>query len=178
MTSQKKTSSRQARAALLAALTLLFGIGGVTVMRAQGTPKAQTEQHQAPYKSSIQVPDDKNEKAEADEADEGGEKAEADEKGEENEANEAKEADAQNEAESSAEKAEAAQYQELARITADQARAAAVRAVPGTVETVELENEDGNLVYGVEIKAADGDRDVKVDAGNAKVLFIGEPEQD
>ena len=176
MTSQKKASSRQARAALLAALTLLFGVGGVTMMRAQDTPKAQ--QHQAPYKSSIQVPDDPNEKAEADEADEGTEKAEADEKGEQNEANEAKEADEQNEAESSAEKAEAAQYQKLARITADQARAAAVRAVPGTVETVELENEDGNLVYGVEVKTASGDRDVKVDAGNAKVLFIGEPEQD
>lgn len=184
MSSQKRTSSRQARAALLAALTLLFGAGGFAAIRAQGTVMGQTPSNEAqrdtvPYKSSIQVPDnDKEEASEADEADEKGEKAEADEKGEQNEANESDEKNEQGEASSAEERTELAQYQKLARITAAQARSAAVAAVPGTVKTVELENEDGNLVYGVSIKTTKGDRDVKVDAGNGRVLHISNDEQD
>ena len=59
----------------------------------------------------------------------------------------------------------------LAKITADEARAAALAAVPGTAEEVELENENGNVVYGVEITDANGaEFDVKVDAGNGTVL--------
>lgn len=59
----------------------------------------------------------------------------------------------------------------LARITPEQARSAALAAVPGTAGAVELENEDGNVVFGVEVTTASGTRiDVKVDAGNGKVL--------
>ena len=59
----------------------------------------------------------------------------------------------------------------LAKITADEARAAALAAVPGTAEEVELENENGNVVYGVEITDASGaEFDVKVDAGNGAIL--------
>jgi uncharacterized membrane protein YkoI len=59
----------------------------------------------------------------------------------------------------------------LATITADEASAAAVSATGGTAGKVELENENGNVVYGVEITAPDGNQlDVKVDAGNASVL--------
>ncbi len=60
----------------------------------------------------------------------------------------------------------------LAKITADQARDAALAAVPdGTAGEVELENENGNVVYGVEVTDASGaEYDVKVDAGNGTVL--------
>jgi uncharacterized membrane protein YkoI len=59
----------------------------------------------------------------------------------------------------------------LAKISPDQAKAAALAAVPGTAGKVELENEDGNVVFGVEVTTAGGSKmDVKVDAGNGKVL--------
>jgi uncharacterized membrane protein YkoI len=72
------------------------------------------------------------------------------------------------------EEAEAAALQSQARITADQARAAALDRFAGaTVRSVVLENENGSLVYGLRItdKAGKG-QDVKVDAGNAKVLHV------
>jgi len=59
----------------------------------------------------------------------------------------------------------------LAKVTADQARDAALGAVPGVAGAIELDNENGNVVYSVEVTNAAGARvDVKVDAGNAKVL--------
>jgi uncharacterized membrane protein YkoI len=59
----------------------------------------------------------------------------------------------------------------LAKITPDQAKAAALAAVPGAAGKVELENENGNVVFGVEVTTASGSKmDVKVDAGNGKVL--------
>jgi uncharacterized membrane protein YkoI len=59
----------------------------------------------------------------------------------------------------------------LAKISPDQAKSAALAAVPGTAGKVELENEDGNVVFGVEVTTAGGSKmDVKVDAGNGKVL--------
>jgi outer membrane lipoprotein SlyB len=43
--------------------------------------------------------------------------------------------------------------------------------VSGTAGAIELDNENGNVVYSVEITKADGSKlDVKVDAGNARVL--------
>jgi len=58
----------------------------------------------------------------------------------------------------------------LATITANDASAAALTAQPGTVVKVELENENGNIVYGVEIETGSGTVDVKVDAGSGTVL--------
>ncbi|MDQ6769021.1 MAG: PepSY domain-containing protein [Gemmatimonadota bacterium] len=169
----KKTRNPQARTALIAALGLLIGgsLGGVALARAQSTVKTHAEAEQkAPYKSSIQVPnDEKGETAEANEADEKGEAAEG---------KDANEADEQNEATSPEEHSEAAGFQKLARISSEQARSAALAAVPGTATGVELENEDGNLVYGVTVKTSAGERDVKVDAGNGKVLHIEKDEQD
>lgn len=66
--------------------------------------------------------------------------------------------------------AETAQLQGLAKITSDQASQAAVAAVPGTPSTPELQNENGNVVWGVEVRTANGSVDVKVDAGNGTVL--------
>jgi len=62
--------------------------------------------------------------------------------------------------------------------TPEQASAAALAQVPGTVKKVELENEDGNVVYGVEIKTANGESDVKVDAGDGRVLHVEKDGED
>ncbi len=63
---------------------------------------------------------------------------------------------------------EAAALQGQAGITADQAKAAALAANPGTTATkVELDNENGVLVYSVQL---DNGLDVKIDAGNQAVL--------
>ena len=69
------------------------------------------------------------------------------------------------------ESGDSAALQPLAKITPDQAKAAALAAVPGTAGKVELENENGNVVYGVEVTDTAGKTtDVKVDAGNGTVL--------
>ncbi|MDI6865361.1 PepSY domain-containing protein [Thermodesulfovibrio yellowstonii] len=68
---------------------------------------------------------------------------------------------------------EEAKFAEKAAISMDDAVNAALKQVPGKVLKVELENENGYLVYGVEIVKADKTiADVKIDAGNGKVLKI------
>jgi len=63
---------------------------------------------------------------------------------------------------------EAAALAALATITPEQAKDAALAANPGaTVVKVELDNENGALVYSVEL---DSGLDVKVDAGNDAIL--------
>ncbi|WP_420597290.1 PepSY domain-containing protein [Deinococcus sp.] len=61
---------------------------------------------------------------------------------------------------------DAAKYQSLAKISAAEASAAAQKAVPGTVSSTTLGDENGSLVYEVVI----GQVSVKVDAGNGQVL--------
>jgi uncharacterized membrane protein YkoI len=61
---------------------------------------------------------------------------------------------------------ESAKLQALAKITSPQAQQAAESAQGGQAKNVKLENENGNLVYAVEI----GNQEVMVDAGNGKVL--------
>jgi uncharacterized membrane protein YkoI len=64
---------------------------------------------------------------------------------------------------------EAAALASMATITVDQAKAAALAANPGTtVVKAELDNENGVLVYSVELSNG---FDVKVDAGNGAILF-------
>jgi len=66
-----------------------------------------------------------------------------------------------------------------AKITSDQAKAAALAVHPGTVTKVELENEDGKAVYGVCIAAKDGNKyDVKVDANSGQVLKSDSADED
>jgi hypothetical protein len=61
----------------------------------------------------------------------------------------------------------------MAKIPLDSAIQAALAAVPGKVVKTELENENGYLVYGIEIAKADREMvDVKVDAGDGKVLKV------
>ena len=152
----------KARLALLVGLGLLLG-GGI-----RGVALAQSAgEDEVPYRSSIQVPDTGDEQEE-----DGGEDDRDSERGRVSESSDP------NESESAAEQEEAARYQSLARITAEQARSAALAKVPGTVVGATLENEDGNLVYGVAVRTTAGERDVKVDAGNGSVLHVEGAEQD
>lgn len=71
------------------------------------------------------------------------------------------------------ERAESAKLAPFAKIDSNQATAAALAKVPGTVLRTELDNENGNLVYSVEIRLATNEiRDAKVDAGNGAVLQV------
>jgi len=64
----------------------------------------------------------------------------------------------------------------LALITAEQAQEAALAAYPGAIVTeVELDNENGCLVYSVELG---DDMDVMVDAGNGVILGIESDDDD
>ena len=64
-----------------------------------------------------------------------------------------------------------AEFPTLAKITLDLAISNALKAVPGHVIQTELENENGFLVYGIEIAATDKTIvDVKVDAGSGQIL--------
>lgn len=71
---------------------------------------------------------------------------------------------------------EAAALQKMATISADRAKAAAEAAHPGaTAVKVELDNENGALVYSVELSNG---VDVKVDAGNGKILHTEQAGED
>ena len=73
--------------------------------------------------------------------------------------------------EDKAEQAEQAKLEKVAKIDAKAASKAATDKVPGTVGDVELDEENGNVVYDVEVTAKDGtETDVIVDATNGKVL--------
>jgi|UPI000584EFAD hypothetical protein len=72
------------------------------------------------------------------------------------------------------EQQEEAQLQSLAKITAQQAIQAAETAKGGKASSVELENENGNLVYEVTI----GQTEVYVDAGNGTVLYTEDKNQE
>lgn len=67
---------------------------------------------------------------------------------------------------------ESAALESLATISADDAAQAALVANPGaTVNGVELENEDGSVVYEVDVADSAGTTlEVKIDAGNGAVL--------
>lgn len=69
---------------------------------------------------------------------------------------------------------EAKELAKLATITPEQARAAALARFPGgTVKADHLENENGSVVYSVEVVDSSGaEHDVKVDAGNGTVLQV------
>jgi uncharacterized membrane protein YkoI len=72
-----------------------------------------------------------------------------------------------------------ADFPAMARIKTDQAIQAALRAVQGRILKTELENEDGFLVYGVEVVTPSKTiMDVKVDAGTGKVLAMEKDPED
>jgi uncharacterized membrane protein YkoI len=167
-----KANMKWINLALVAVMIAGAGIA-LTAAMAQGKRKHESkEEEKAKYHSSVQVQDDKKEREESEEAG-GAEKNEASEANEANESGKKGE-----EAEDKAEGAESERLKSLARITPEQASAAALAQVPGTVKKVELENDDGNVVYGVEIKTANGESDAKVDAGDGRVLHVEKDGED
>jgi uncharacterized membrane protein YkoI len=118
--------------------------------------------------SSVQAPNapDDNERAEGAEA-----------PGSEDEAEE--ESAASEAAEDKAERAESAKLASLAKIDRAQAEQAALAKVPGTATAAELGNENGNVVWEIDVKAKDGaQHEVKVDAGNGTVLMAEVDQED
>lgn len=73
--------------------------------------------------------------------------------------------------------AEAVQLQAAAKITPDQATKAALASVPGTVNKVELDSENGKVVFSVEVAAGGKTIDVKVDAVTGAVVGRDSGEQ-
>ena len=71
------------------------------------------------------------------------------------------------------EQQESAKLAKLAKITEAESKAIALKQVPGTVTDVELEDEDGTAVFGVEVQAKDGSKqDVKVNAQTGKIVKV------
>lgn len=63
--------------------------------------------------------------------------------------------------------------QALAEVTAEQAGQAAVAALPGsTITETDLEEEDGYLVYEVDLVLNDQEHEAYVDAGSGEVLCL------
>ena len=56
----------------------------------------------------------------------------------------------------------------MAKITKEQAKTIASRKFKGKFAAVDLENEDGNLIWSVEI----GSHELAIDAGNGKILQV------
>jgi uncharacterized membrane protein YkoI len=141
-------------APLIAGAVILGGIGGVTIAQSLAASqnqnqKQQVEEESPKYKSSISVDEQNQEK------DDGKDGA--------------------------AEKQENAALAGKAKITKDEAVKAAQTDQPGsTVQEAGLENENGNLAYEVKMSDQSGKTvEVKVDAGNGKVLAVeSEGEQD
>lgn len=98
-------------------------------------------------------------KVEADDKEEGEKGEKAEKEGKESEA---------------ADQQEQQQLAKSAKITADESNAIALKEVPGKVTNTELQDENGTVVYGVEITDDQGkSHDVKVDAKTGKVLNVG-----
>lgn len=75
------------------------------------------------------------------------------------------------EVEGETEQQEATRLASDATVSQAAAEAAALQAVPGTVTASELGNENGSVVWEVDVQKADGSAvEVKVDAGNGTVL--------
>ncbi len=67
------------------------------------------------------------------------------------------------------------EYVSMATVFCPEAIKTALKVVPGRVYECKLEEEEGFLVYGVEIMTTDGKfMEVQVDAGNGEVLFSEE----
>ena len=63
-----------------------------------------------------------------------------------------------------------AEFAKHAKISQQQAEAAALAVQPGQVVKAKLDNEDGYLVWQIDVKHGRGTTEIAVDAGNSKVL--------
>lgn len=71
-----------------------------------------------------------------------------------------------------------AEFARYARVTQQQAEAAALAVMPGKVVKAKLDDEDGYLVWQVDVQHARGTTEFAVDAGNAKVLAAEDEDDD
>lgn len=71
-----------------------------------------------------------------------------------------------------------AEFAKHARVTQQQAEAAALAVMPGQVVKAKLDDEDGYLVWQIDVKHAKGVTEIAVDAGNAKALAAEAEEDD
>ncbi|PZP58920.1 MAG: hypothetical protein DI596_07235 [Azospira oryzae] len=71
-----------------------------------------------------------------------------------------------------------AEFAKHAKVTQQEAEAAALAALPGEVVKAKLDDEDGYLVWQIDVKHAKGVTEVAVDAGNAKVLAMEAEDDD
>jgi len=77
------------------------------------------------------------------------------------------------------EKQSEAQFPSMAKISMEQAVKQALNAVQGQILKTELEDENGFLVYGIEVVTADkAIVHVKVDAGSGKILAMDRDQAD
>lgn len=178
-----QTKNKNRLAALIMAGLSVLGIGAVAVAQTTGqapAPSTAVEQPATPDSADQdnlqdEVADGTTEAPEAEEATEVAEAEDDDDADDQSPSYTGSitvpndEADDASEGEDD-EAAEAESLAGLATVTADNAKEAALDAVPGQVVQVELDNENGSLVYSVEIDTGSGVVDVKVDAGNANIL--------
>ena len=69
-------------------------------------------------------------------------------------------------------------FAKLARVSQQQAEAAALAVQPGQVVHAKLDDEDGYLVWQIDVKHPKGTTEIAVDAGNSKVLAAEAEEDD
>lgn len=70
------------------------------------------------------------------------------------------------------------EFAKHAKVTQQEAEAAALAVMPGQVVKARLDDEDGYLVWQIDVKHAKGTTEIAVDAGNAKVLAAEAEEDD
>lgn len=71
-----------------------------------------------------------------------------------------------------------ADFAKLARVSRQEAEAAALAVQPGQVVHAKLDDEDGYLVWQIDVKHDKGTTEIAVDAGNSKVLAAEAEEDD
>ncbi len=70
------------------------------------------------------------------------------------------------------------EFAKHAKVTQQEAEAAALAVMPGQVVKAKLDDEDGYLVWQIDVKHAKGTTEIAVDAGNANVLAAEAEEDD
>lgn len=71
-----------------------------------------------------------------------------------------------------------AEFARHARVTQQEAEAAALAVMPGQVIKAKLDDEDGYLVWQVDVKHAKGVTEIAIDAGNARALAAEDEDDD
>lgn len=71
-----------------------------------------------------------------------------------------------------------AEFAQYAKVSQQQAEAAALAVQPGQVVKAKLDDEDGYLVWQIDVKHDRGTTEIAVDAGNSKILATEDEEGD